>query len=94
MNKLFIDEMIIRMTQLNIDNPISAILVVSNGKNLQGFQLRVENLNNVDKVDMITYLLNHLNINIDDIEECKQLNEENILMYKVINRMIEESKNG
>lgn len=84
MNKSFIDEIVKRMENMNIEEPTSAILVVSNGINLQGFAYNLDKISITDKVDMIAYLLKHMDITDTAIKECKKLDEENKDMLKVI----------
>ena len=62
--------------------PVACIYVCSNGEAYRGMGYGDNKLSNIDKLDIILYLIKKMNVNIDDIEDLKQMNDEIKYMFK------------
>ena len=69
---------------MDVYEPVAYVLLVSNGVNFQG-AAQIENLEPVDRVDLVCYLIRQLGITIDDLEDKNQLGDEITLMNSVLN---------
>lgn len=85
MNKEFEEEIISAIRSLELDVK-SIMIIASNGKFMQGIAKGLESLGRIDKVDLVVYLLKHLEITIEDIEDAKELSDETKLMLKIIKK--------
>ena len=66
--------------------PIAHTLLASDGYTMAGASSGLDLLKNVDKVDLVAYLIKHLDITLDDIEEAIQLSDETRFMMRRIKR--------
>lgn len=69
-------------------DPIACIVLMSNKRDMVGAQLGVEELDPADKVDLVAYLIKHLEITEENIKEAVRLSGET----KSMMRMIREGK--
>lgn len=68
---------------MDVYEPVAYVLLVSNGVNFQGGG-QIENLDPVDRVDLVCYLIRQLGITIDDLEDKNQLSDEITLMNSAL----------
>lgn len=85
MNKEYVEHITKLAQSLEVEKPVAYVLLVSNGVNFQGGG-QVSELDNVDKVDLVAYLIRCLGIDLDDVAEQGQLNAEITLMGSIIRR--------
>ena len=67
---------------MDVYEPVAYVLLVSNGINFQGGG-QIENLEPVDRVDLVCYLIRQLGITVDDLEDKDQLSDEITLMQSI-----------
>ena len=68
---------------MDVYEPVAYVLLVSNGVNFQGAG-QIENLNPVDRVDLVCYLIRQLGVTIDDLEDKNQLSDEITMMQSIV----------
>ena len=68
---------------MDVYEPMAYVLLVSNGVNFQGAG-QIENLEPVDRVDLVCYLIRQLGITVDDLEDKNQLSDEITLMNSIL----------
>ena len=68
---------------MDVYEPVAYVLLVSNGVNFQGGG-QIENLDPVDRVDLVCYLIKQLGVTVDDLEDKNQLSDEITLMNSVL----------
>jgi len=68
---------------MDVYEPVAYVLLVSNGINFQGGG-QIENLDPVDRVDLVCYLIRQLGVTLDDLEDKNQLNDEITLMNSAL----------
>ena len=68
---------------MDVYEPVAYVLLVSNGVNFQGGG-QIENLDPVDRVDLVCYLIKHLGVTVDDLEDKNQLSDEITLMDSIL----------
>ena len=68
---------------MDVYEPVAYVLLVSNGVNFQGGG-QIENLEPVDRVDLVCYLIRQLGITVDDLEDKNQLSDEITLMNSAL----------
>jgi len=68
---------------MDVYEPVAYVLLVSNGVNFQGAG-QIENLEPVDRVDLVCYLIRQLGITVDDLEDKNQLSDEITLMNSIL----------
>ena len=69
--------------KMDVYEPVAYVLLVSNGVNFQGAG-QIENLEPVDRVDLVCYLIRQLGITVDDLEDKNQLSDEITLMNSIL----------
>jgi len=69
--------------KMAVYEPVAYVLLVSNGVNFQGAG-QIENLEPVDRVDLVCYLIRQLGITLDDLEDKNQLRDEITLMNSML----------
>ena len=68
---------------MDVYEPVAYVLLVSNGVNFQGGG-QIENLEPVDRVDLVCYLIRQLGITVDDLEDKNQLSDEITMMQSIV----------
>ena len=68
---------------MDVYEPVAYVLLVSNGINFQGGG-QIENLEPVDRVDLVCYLIRQLGITVDDLEDKNQLSDEITMMQSIV----------
>ena len=69
--------------KMDVYETVAYVLLVSNGVNFQGAG-QIENLEPVDRVDLVCYLIRQLGITVDDLEDKNQLSDEITLMNSAL----------
>jgi len=73
-----------------LENPICCLCVLSDGRNLKGFNINAEALDKIDLVDMIDYLIRNLEIKLEDIKKTESMRDRTDLMFEFIKRLDEK----
>jgi hypothetical protein len=68
---------------IDIYEPVAYVILVSDGAHFQGGS-SIDMLDAVDKVDLVCYLIKHLGITLEDVEEKNQLSDEIKLMKALL----------
>ena len=77
---------------MDVYEPVAYVLLVSNGVNFQGGG-QIENLEPVDRVDLVCYLIRQLGITVDDLEDKNQLSDEITMMQSIVCAELRRAKN-
>ena len=67
-------------------DPITIIVLMSNGARLQGVASGYKELGVTERVDLVAYLMNKLEIKLEDIEQTAHLSDENRYMLSQVVR--------
>jgi len=65
---------------------LAVIVLVSDTKVHVGQAWGINNLGAIERVDLVQYLIKNFEITLDDIEDQKQLKDENKLMQSLLKR--------
>ena len=86
MNKKYVDKITMLASSIDVMEPTAYVIMVSNGVNFQGGAGGIDNLSQVDKVDLVSYLIRQLGLTLDDVAEKDQLTDEVHLMNSIISK--------